>query len=118
LEKAIALDKNNILAHNNYAWLLATCPDSSVRDGQRAVQYARGASESLKHGSPMVLDTLAAAEAEVGDFRSAVKDEKRALSLAKSDRSLYNQHLQSYMNASPVREAPEPPKTARPLKKS
>ncbi len=32
---------------------------------------------------PMVLDTLAAAEAEMGDFRSAVKDEKRALSLAK-----------------------------------
>jgi len=118
LEKAIALDKNNVLAHNNYAWLLATCPDSSVRDGQRAVQHARGASESLKHGSPIVLDTLAAAEAEIGDFRSAVKDEKRALSLAEGDRSLYNQHLQSYMNASPVREAPEPPKTPGPLKKS
>jgi len=118
LEKAIALDKNNVLAHNNYAWLLATCPDSSVRDGQRAVQHARGASESLKHGSPIILDTLAAAEAEIGDFRSAVKDEKRALSLAEGDRSLYNQHLQSYMNASPVREAPEPPKTPGPLKKS
>src|SRR5207248_1816121 len=55
LEEAIALDKNNVLAHNNYAWLLATCPDSSVRDGQRAVQHARGASESLKHGSPIIL---------------------------------------------------------------
>jgi tetratricopeptide (TPR) repeat protein len=118
LEKAIALDKNNLLAHNNYAWLLATCPDGSVRDGQRAVQHARGASETLRHGSPMILDTLAAAEAEIGDFRSAVKDEKRALSLAKGDRSLYNQHLQSYINASPVREAPEPPKTPGPLKKS
>ncbi len=111
LEKAIAHDKDNLLAHNNYAWLLATCPDGSVRDGQRAVQHARGASESLKHGSPMVLDTLAAAEAEIGDFRSAVKDEKRALSLAKGDRTLYNQHLQSYMKASPVREVPEQPKT-------
>jgi tetratricopeptide (TPR) repeat protein len=110
LERAIALEKDNVLAHNNYAWLLATCPDDSVRDGQRAVQYARGASETLKHGSPMVLDTLAAAEAEIGDFRSAVKDEKRALSLAKGDRSLYNQHLKSYMNANPVREVPEPPK--------
>jgi tetratricopeptide (TPR) repeat protein len=118
LEKAIALDKNNLLAHNNYAWLLATCPDGSVRDGQRAVRHARGASEILKHGSPMVLDTLAAAEAEIGDFHSAVKDEKRALSLAKGDRSLYNQHLQSYMKDSPVREAPEPPNTPRPLKKS
>jgi hypothetical protein len=48
-----------------------------------------------------------------------VKDEKRALSLAKGvDRSLYNQHLQSYMNASPVHEAPEPPRTPRSLKKS
>jgi len=118
LEKAIALDKNNILAHNNYAWLLATCPDDSVRDGHRAVQHARGASETLKHGSPIILDTLAAAEAEIGDFRSAVKDEKRALSSEKGDRSLYNQHLQSYMKASPVRETPEPPETPGPLKKS
>ena len=118
LEKAIALDKDNVLAHNNYAWLLATCPDDGVRDGHRAVQHARGASERLKHGSPIILDTLAAAEAEIGDFRAAVKDEKRALSLEKGDRSLYNQHLQSYMKASPVREAPEPPETPGPLKKS
>ena len=48
LEKAIALDKDNLMAHNNYAWLLATCPDGSVRDGKRAVEFARGVNQSLK----------------------------------------------------------------------
>lgn len=118
LEKSITLDKGNLMAHNNYAWLLATCPDGSVRDGKRAVEFARAASQRLSNGSAMILDTLAAAEAESGDFRSAIKDEKRALSLTKGDHSIYERHLQSYMNGAAVRESPQPPKTPGLLNKS
>jgi hypothetical protein len=38
--------------------------------------------------------------------------------LAKGDRSVYERHLQSYMNGAAVRESPQPPKTTGPLNKS
>lgn len=105
LERALAADKKNLLAQNNYAWLLATCPDASVRDGKRAVKFARAVSGDKE--SAVFLDTLAAAEAEAGNFRAAVKDEKRALDLAGKNRAICEQHLQSYLNNTPVRDSPE-----------
>lgn len=33
----------NVMAHNNLAWLLATCPDNSLRDGNKAVELAQQA---------------------------------------------------------------------------
>jgi hypothetical protein len=64
------------------AWLLATCPEASLRNGNRAVELARQA-EGLAGGgeSPQLLDTLAAAYAEAGRFGEAVATAKRALNL-------------------------------------
>ena len=69
-------------ACNNLARLLATCPDASVRNGAEAIRLARYAVEDLGSRDPLVLDTLAAAYAEVGRFPDAIRVAQQAASLA------------------------------------
>jgi Flp pilus assembly protein TadD len=70
-----------MLAHLNLAWVLATCPDASLRDGNRAVKLAEQARTLAGTESPQLLDTLAAAYAEAGRFPEAVETARRALDL-------------------------------------
>ena len=79
LEKAIALDKDNILAHNNYAWLLATCSDGTLRDGVQAVQHAERACQLTGFRHSITISTLAAAYAEAGRYPEAVRTAESAL---------------------------------------
>jgi tetratricopeptide (TPR) repeat protein len=76
-------------AANNLAWLLATCPDRSLRDGVRAVALARQASQRSRDQNPVILGTLAAAYAEAGNLPEAVATAQRAhqLALAQNNRS-------------------------------
>jgi len=67
---------------NNLAWLLATCPDDAVRNGPEAVPWARRALELAGRDDPHLMDTLAAALAEKGQFDEAVALLDRALTLA------------------------------------
>jgi tetratricopeptide (TPR) repeat protein len=77
--QAILLDPKGAREYNNLAWLLATCPQASVRDGKKAVQYALQACELSEWKDPACVDTLAAAYAEGGDFDHAVKYEQQSL---------------------------------------
>jgi Zn-dependent protease len=77
--EAIRLQPKLATAHNNLAWLLATCPDDSLRNGQQAVEHATFACNATGWSTPNCLGTLAAAYAEVGDFDQAVRWHKRAL---------------------------------------
>ena len=77
--EAIRLDPKDAPAYNNRAWLWATCPDAKYRDGKKAVQSATTACELSEWKGPNNLDTLAAANAEVGDFDSAVKWQSQAI---------------------------------------
>jgi tetratricopeptide (TPR) repeat protein len=81
-EKAIRQDPDAPGAHNDLAWLLATCRDESFRDAPRALELASRACDLTEHANADYLDTLAAAQAAGGQFDSAVGTAEKALALA------------------------------------
>jgi Zn-dependent protease len=76
--EALRLQPQHANAHNNLAWLLATCPIDHLRNGQEAVDLATWACEATQWNRPNCLGTLAAACAEVGDFTQALNLQERA----------------------------------------
>jgi Tfp pilus assembly protein PilF len=73
-------DQEEVL--NNLAWLLATCPEAAFRNGPEAVRLATRACELTRYGQPLLIGTLAAAQAEAGDFHAAIATAERATTLA------------------------------------
>jgi tetratricopeptide (TPR) repeat protein len=67
------------------ALLLASCPDATLRDGQRAVKVARTACEQTGFKDPACLDVLASACAEAGHWDEAVRWAEEALRLTPED---------------------------------
>lgn len=63
----------------NMAWILATAPDDSLRDGQRALELALRADAFSGGTDPFYLHTLAACYAETGDFANAICTAQRAI---------------------------------------
>lgn len=92
---------------NQYAWLLATCPDETIRNGERAVAMAEEACSLSGYQQSAYVDTLAAAHAEAGDFAKAIQWQEQALSLAgpNADQG-FRDRLARYENRTPYREGP------------
>ena len=67
---------------NRLAWLLATSPEDSIRNGPRAVELAERAVSITGRRDIMSLETLSAAYAEVDRFDDAVRLEREALAVA------------------------------------
>jgi tetratricopeptide (TPR) repeat protein len=80
--EALTLAPENVAAQSNLAWLLATSPDSSLRNGPEAVLLAEQASRSSGGKRPLVLRILAAAYAEAGRFSEAGATAHEALQAA------------------------------------
>ena len=87
-ERAIALAPAFVEPHRNLAWLRATHPRAEVRDGAAALRHARKAAQLAEEhgGAPdaVVLDALAAAYAETGDFERAAATAEQAVLAART----------------------------------
>jgi tetratricopeptide (TPR) repeat protein len=80
--KVIRLNPDSSWACNNLAWILATCPELRIRDGAEAVRLAERGCKLTDNRAPELLDTLAVAYAELGDFEKAIKAAEKAVQLS------------------------------------
>lgn len=94
--------------YNGVAWIRATAPEIQLRDGGLAVKYATKAAELTAWKDGGVLDTLAAAAAENGDFASAIKWEDLAIEHVPDEdaNAIYRRRLDLYKAGQPYREDP------------
>src|SRR6266496_2719188 len=81
-QKVLAIQPGNGNAMSNLAWVFATSPDESLRDGAQAVQLAEEALRISGRRIPVIFRTLAAAYAEKGMFSQAIQTAQRGIELA------------------------------------
>jgi tetratricopeptide (TPR) repeat protein len=81
--KAVNLQPNNCDALNNLAWLIATAPQITAEDANKAIGLAELACKLTGNKNPGLLDTLAAAYAAGGRFDEAVITAQKAIEAAK-----------------------------------
>jgi tetratricopeptide (TPR) repeat protein len=79
-DKALAHNPEGAEYKNDLAWLLATCPDASLRDPARAVELARKVVEKEPQGGRYWI-TLGAAQYRAGQWQAAVEALDRAVEL-------------------------------------
>jgi Flp pilus assembly protein TadD len=80
--KALEIQPGDPMVQRRLAWLRATCPLASLRNGAEAMAIAERANRLCEGKRPEVLDALAAAYAEAGLFPEAQATARKALELA------------------------------------
>jgi len=108
-DNVIRLNPQCAMAYTARAMIWATCPDASRRDGEKALVSANIGCNLSNFQKPQHVDALAAAYAEVGDFASAVKWQRRVVELlaaegaSRASRAEQRDALQLYRKARPLR---------------
>lgn len=105
-------------AANDYAWTLATNPKDSVRNGRKAVEYAKKACHETDYKHAPTVDTLAAAYAEAGEWDQAEKWQSEAVELAgkthPDEVEGMKERLELFKSKKPFREVPKREKKEKP----
>ena len=106
LDRALQLDPQNPDVLNGRAWFRATCPNATYRDGAQAIASATKACELAEWKEPGLLDTLAAAYAEAGNFAAAVKWQTKAIAMDtdSQEKAGFEERLKLYQSNKPYRE--------------
>jgi tetratricopeptide (TPR) repeat protein len=105
--QAIDLNKKFEHAYRNGAWLLATCPDESIRDEEGAIAGAQAALDCGYGERHAALDTMAAALANAGRYEEAVGTIQQAIDIAPMEvRNAYQARQQLYEAGQPFRTQP------------
>jgi protein O-mannosyl-transferase len=81
-QDALAIQPENGNAASNLAWVFATCPEDSIRNGRHAVELAEKALRISGGKIPMIYKVLAAAYAESERFTDAVETAQRGAEVA------------------------------------
>ncbi|HZU99263.1 MAG TPA: rhomboid family intramembrane serine protease [Planctomycetota bacterium] len=78
---AIRREPRNASLLNETAWILLTARDKAARDPERALDLARRAALMYSPSAPMIVDTLAEAEYQLGFLDLALEHEQKAIAL-------------------------------------
>jgi rhomboid protease GluP len=94
-QEALRLDPGLAEAHNNLAWLYATCDDAKFRDPKGALDHAKQAVDLSGWKEATFIDTLSEAYYVNGNYQQAVETQKKALALDPDNAEL-QQHMTRY----------------------
>ena len=112
-ENALAIQPDSVDSLNNLAWVLATFPETWIRNGGQALALAKRANQLSGDKNPAILRTLAAAYAENRRFTEArvIAEEGLQLANAQQNSALANileGDIAIYRANAPVRTAWQP----------
>jgi protein O-mannosyl-transferase len=107
--KALDLQPNNCEALNHLAWLMATAPQITAEDANKAIELAERACELTGYRNAMILDTLAAAYATADRFEEAVTMANKAIEAARAAGQkdiigAIQDHLELFQKGQPYRQ--------------